>query len=76
MARQHNPLQQWKEAKQIASDYNMFIVEKGDAYLLYRKTPRPVYIGKRGSVEGIRTLVEKCAGSTTASTTEKPGNAH
>lgn len=69
MARQHNPLQQWKEAKQIASDYNMFIVEKGGQYLLYRKTPRPVLIGKRGSVEGIRSMVEKCAGS-------NPSNAH
>ena len=69
MAREHNPLQQWKEARQIASDYNMFIVEKDGEYMLYRKAPRTVYIGKRGSVEGIRTMVEKCAGS-------KPGNAH
>lgn len=66
MARQHNPLQQWKEAKQIASDYNMFIVEKDEQYLLYRKYPKPTFIGKRGSVEGIRVLVEKCAGSETA----------
>lgn len=73
MARQHNTFQQWKEAKQIASDYNMFIVERGEQYLLYRKSPRPVYIGKRGSVEGIRALVEKCAGSTTKAT---PVNAH
>lgn len=66
MARQHNPLQQWKEAQQIARDYNMFIVEKGDQYLLYRKqSSRPVYLGKRGSIPGIRTLVEKCAGSKT-----------
>lgn len=65
MARQHNPLQQWKEAQQIARDYNMFISQKGDKYLLYRKTPsRPVYLGQSGSVSGIRTLVEKCSGST------------
>lgn len=66
MARQHNPLQQWKEAQHIARDYNMFIVEKDGQYLLYRKLAgRPLYLGKRGSVAGIRTLVEKCAGSKT-----------
>lgn len=68
MARQHNPLQQWKEAQQIARDYNMYIVEKGEQYLLYRKlSGRPVFLGKRGSIPGIRTLVEKCAGSETSS---------
>lgn len=67
MARQHNPLQQWREAQQIAADYNMFIVHKGDKYVLYRKLPtRPVYLGQRGSVSGIRALVEKCAGSETS----------
>lgn len=73
MARQHNPLQQWKEAQQIARDYNMFIVEKDEQYLLYRKYPKPTFIGKRGSVEGIRVLAEKCAGSTTET---KPVHAH
>lgn len=64
MARQHNPMQQWKEAQQIALDYNMFIVQKGDKYLLYRKlATRPLFLGQRGSVPGIRAFVEKCAGS-------------
>lgn len=63
MAIQRTNSQAWKEAQQFCSDYNMFIVEKNEQYLLCRKYPRPTFIGKRGSVEGIRHLVEKAAGS-------------
>ena len=64
MAIQRTDAQAWKETQQFCKDYNMFISEKGGKYHLYRKMPnRPVYLGSRGSVEGIRSLVEKCAGS-------------
>ena len=63
MARVHTPLQQFKEALQIAADNNMFISEKGDAYHLYRKTPtRPVYLGRRNEIGDFRHFVERCSG--------------
>lgn len=62
MTRRHTPLQQFKEAQQIARDHNMFVVDKGDNFLLYRRAaPTNVYIGKRHSAAGIRALVCKAA---------------
>lgn len=61
----HTPLQQLKEAKQIAKDHGMFVVErkaKDTEYLLYRAlTPGNVFLGKRATPGGIRNLVAKCA---------------
>lgn len=63
MARVHTPLQQYKEARQIASDNNMFISEKGGRFSLYRKTPtRPVWFGSRQDIGEFRRFVERCAG--------------
>lgn len=60
--RQRNPLQVLKEAKQIALDHAMFVVEKGGKFLVYRVCkPRNVYLGSRGSVEGLRAFVARCA---------------
>lgn len=60
-----NPIQLLKEAKQIAQDHGMFVVErkgKDTEYLLFRAlTPRNAFLGKRSSVSGIRSLVAKCA---------------
>ena len=67
MTRRHSPLQQLKEAKQIARDHGLFVIEKPDgrgntAYLLYREhRPGNVYIGRRNTPEGIRRLVCKAA---------------
>lgn len=60
------PLQQVKEAKQIAKDHGMFVAEKkdrdGTTYLLYREGhPRNIFLGKRTTPAGIRSLVGKCA---------------
>ena len=58
----HSPLQKLKEAKQIAHDYGLLIVEKADAYLVYRKMEtRNVFIGKRGTPEALRSFVCKTA---------------
>jgi len=67
MARQHSPLQQVKEARQIAKDSNLILAEKkiGDqlVYFLYRITGGGnVFIGKRSSPSGIRHFVGKVAG--------------
>lgn len=62
----HSPQQQVKEAKQIAKDHHLIISEKkiGDRtdYLLFRCSPSGnIFIGKRGSPEGIRSFVAKAA---------------
>lgn len=60
--RTHSPQQQFREARQIAADHNMFVVDKGDHYQLYRKTPvRPVYLGKRSDAAAFRSFVSRCA---------------
>jgi len=54
----HSPIQQLKEARQIALDHGCFVCEKGGKYLVYRKTPmRPVYLGSRGTPETLRRFV-------------------
>lgn len=60
--RQHTPRQQFKEALTIAAEHNMFVVDKGDSFLLYRKATRPVFIGKRSSTEALRRMVISAAG--------------
>lgn len=63
MTRQHSGQQQFKEAQQLAKDHGMFVVDKGDRFLLYRKMPhRSVYLGMRSSVEAFRRFVASCVG--------------
>lgn len=60
--RQHSPQQQFREARQIAADHNMFVVDKGNHYLLYRKAPdKNVYLGKRSDAAAFRSFVCRCA---------------
>lgn len=59
--RQHTPRQQFKEAQSIAAEHNMFVVDKGDRFLLYRKAERPAFLGQRNSPAALRTLVLRCA---------------
>lgn len=60
--RTHSPQQQFKEARQIAADHNMFVVDKGDHYQLFRKAPdKNVYLGKRSDASAFRTFVSRCA---------------
>jgi len=59
--RQHSARQQFKEAQQLAIDHGMFVVDKGDHFLLYRKAGRPVFLGMRTSAAGLRIFVARCA---------------
>jgi hypothetical protein len=53
---------QLKEARQIAEKHNMFVVKKGETFLLYRCMPdRNVFLGKRHTPEALCELVSKCA---------------
>lgn len=73
--RRHTPLQQLREANQIARDHGMHVVEcktrdrngaPSSEFVLYRDLPdgRSTRIGMRSSVDGIRSLVIRAAGST------------
>lgn len=54
----HSPLQKLKEAKQIALDHDLFVVEKDEKYLLYRKLAlRNDFIGSRSTPEALRQFV-------------------
>ena len=64
----HSPLQQLKEAKQIAKDHGMVLFEKPiepgkTSYIVSRKLPdgRKTFLGKRGTPEAIRAFVAKLA---------------
>lgn len=59
--RQDSGRQQFKQAQIIAREHNMFVVDKGDLFLLYRKADRPVFLGKRSTPAALRTLVTRCA---------------
>lgn len=59
---QQTPIRAIKEAKQMAKDFGMFVVEKPGRFLLYRQsTPHNVYIGFRSNVADFRRFVEACA---------------
>lgn len=62
MARVHSPKAQFDQAAQIARENGMFIVRRGDAYLLYRSTGvRPAYLGKCGTADALFRKVHRCA---------------
>lgn len=67
MARQHSPLQQLKEARQIALDHGLVVVDgkagQKTTYKVYRKLPeRVTYIGRRSDPAALRAFVCACAG--------------
>lgn len=68
MTRQPTLAQQIKQAKQLARDHNMFVVDKGGLYYLYRAMPgRNVFIGMRTSAAAFCRFVRECAGTSTRS---------
>lgn len=59
---QQTPIRAIKEAKQMARDFGMFVVEKGGRFLLYRQaSPANVYLGFRSDISAFRRFVESCA---------------
>lgn len=56
------PTQALKEARQIAKDHGMFVVEKPGKFHLYRKSePKNIYLGFRSDIGEFRRFVERCA---------------
>lgn len=59
---QSAPLKHLGDVEQIARAHNMFVVMKGEHYLLYRRTRKhPVFLGSRGDAAAFRRLVSRCA---------------
>lgn len=63
MARRHTPIEQYRQAKLIASDHNLLISERAAGrYMLFRKTQaKPVYLGQTSGAGGLFRLVSKFA---------------
>ncbi|WP_234085341.1 hypothetical protein [Azonexus sp. R2A61] len=59
---QQTPIRAIKEARKMADEHGMLVIEKAGRFLLYRKLPhRNVYIGFRSDIEAFRRFVEACA---------------
>lgn len=57
-----NPLQVLKEARQIASDYDLTIIEKAGRFHVYCNTQTGLdWQGQRGQPQALRALVCKAA---------------
>lgn len=54
--KQANPL---IEAKRIANAHGCYVVEKGEQYLVFRKTFKPTFVGSRATPEALRSFVRK-----------------
>ena len=62
--RRHTPKEQFREAFLTAKEHGMFVVDKGDRFLLYRVgTVRNVYLGMRSDPSAFLGLVKRCAAS-------------
>jgi hypothetical protein len=62
MTRRHTPLNAFKQACEIAQANNMFVVDKGGHFLVYRKTPaRNVCIAECRSTDALYAKVNRCA---------------
>lgn len=61
--RRHSSQEQVKQARQIAKDHNMFIVQKNERYFVYRVLPgsRNVCIGHCGNPATLFNKVSKAA---------------
>lgn len=59
-----DPVEQLHDAEQIARSHNMFVIRRGDRFLLFRRTrSRPVFLGARSEAAALRSLVSRCASS-------------
>lgn len=59
----HKEVAQIHALRKTARDAGLFVVEKADAFLLYRETaPHNVLVGKRSTLDGLKRLVRSAAG--------------
>lgn len=63
MTVQRNPLQIVREARQIAADYGLLVVEKGPVFHVFRKMPTcNVHICHTSSASGLDRAVRRITG--------------
>lgn len=59
----HAQVKQIHDLRKQANEAGLFVVEKADAFLLYRCAhPNNVLVGKRSSLDGLRRLLRTAAG--------------
>lgn len=59
-----NPIQQYSAACQAAREHGLFVVPRGERYLVFRRMPnRNVLVGDCGTVASLARTVNRCAGS-------------
>ena len=60
MSARHSSVQQVRQAKQLAEDNGMYIVEKFGMYQVFRKSPTgAVYLGRRSAPSGLFHMVNR-----------------
>lgn len=58
----HDEVKLIKEAKKLARDHGLFVVERADKFMLYRQCqPRNVLVGSRTTVTSLRRFVARVA---------------
>lgn len=57
------PEEHLSDARRIAREHNMFVLSRGNALLLYRRTggERSALLGRCASAAALRSLVQRCA---------------
>jgi hypothetical protein len=61
--RYHSGIQKWKEIQTMTSEHNMFVLERSDGYIVYRKTEKGnVRLGRRRYIDDLHKFVKKLAG--------------
>lgn len=59
----HDEVKQIHTLRKTARESGLFVVEKADAFLLYRATaPQNVLVGKRSTLDGLSRLLRRAAG--------------
>lgn len=60
MTARHTPAKQVRQAKQLAEDNGMYILEKSGMYQVFRKSPTgSVYLGRRSAPSGLFYMVNR-----------------
>lgn len=60
MARRHSPQEQFRQAKTITEQHGLFVVEKAGMFQAFRRMiTRSVFLGQRGTPDGLHRLVCK-----------------
>ena len=57
------PEEHLRDARRISREHNMFVLSRGNALLLYRRTgsERSAFLGRTADAKALHSLVKRCA---------------